>query len=133
MQDEIRELVASNGDVRLASERLHVPVHDLMSKVLATPELREAIMASISLQVLDLVSNFKVALIASLDEMSGRDIARSLVEILESFGNLEGKDAVPAQNPLQLLQVFGSDTASARERVFGKLASFESFTSRQVS
>lgn len=123
MESNVQELVASNGDVRLASERLGVSVHDMMKSLLAASDLRESIMASISLQLLDLISNYKVALIAALDEMNPKDLSNSFIGILQAFNDLGGSGRSQPNNGLNLLQVFEGDANSARDRILSKLTS----------
>jgi len=90
MSPEVMELIASNGDVRLASERTHLSVHDLMARLISSQELPDAIRMSVSLQLLDLISNYKVALIASMDEMSPRDLARAFNDLVGMMGGVGG-------------------------------------------
>ena len=116
------ELVASHGDMRLASERLGISVHDLSVELLDSAELGSIVVASIKLQLLDLISNTRIALIASLDDMAPRDLARSLFEILSSFSALD-QTAPPSTN---FSQAFNNDTSTARERVLSKFADYAS-------
>ena len=131
MTPEVQELIASNGDVRLAAERLSCSVHELTVKLMSSPDLMGAIQTSINLQLLDLVSNYKVALVAAMGDMSPKDLARSFRELLDAY--LEINSEPQAVGPaLYMVQVV-DDAGSARERLGSKIASVLSAAAGDVA
>ena len=108
---EVQELVASNGNVRLAAERLGVSPIELTKTLLENrEELAAAVQTSVLLQLLDISSNYRVALIAALDEMGARDIVRSYAAILEQINTvMYGNGDSNGNSGLNFLQLVKGD------------------------
>lgn len=107
---EVQELVASNGNVRLAAERLGVSPIELTKTLLENrEELAAAVQTSVLLQLLDVSSNYRVALIAALDDMSARDIVRSYAAILEQINTVMYGPEGGGNNGLNFLQLVKGD------------------------
>lgn len=77
------QLIACSGNVRLAAEKLHVSVPELTEQLLELDEerLQTLLRKSLLLQLLDSVSNARVALISGLGEMTAK-------ELIDTFGML---------------------------------------------
>lgn len=107
---EVQELVASNGNVRLAAERLGVSPIELTKTLLENrEELAAAVQTSVLLQLLDVSSNYRVALIAALDDMGARDIVRSYAAILEQINTVMYGPEGGGNNGLNFLQLVKGD------------------------
>ena len=119
--EELLQLVASQGDVRLTAERTAMTVPQLTARLLADPvALQSAVSSSVELQLLDLLSNLRVALIASLGEMSPKEMTALLAQIVSGFGELRGEGTV--NNNLINFPVVNSDSSPARDKLQGRLA-----------
>lgn len=120
MSAELQELIASQGDVRLAAERSKMSVPQLTSHLLDSPqELQAAIRSSMSLQLLDLLANVRVALISALGEMSPKEMTNLLAQLMTGFNELW---ADPVQNNILAFPVVNGDSTPARNRLEGRLA-----------
>jgi len=119
---ELHELVASQGDVRLAAERTQMSVQQLMAKLLENPaELQATIRSSMSLQLLDLMANLRVGLIAALGEMSPKEMIQLLGQVTDGFNELWAEPGMQQNNLINFPMVNG-DSSAARDKLAGRLA-----------
>lgn len=115
------QLVASGGDVRLTAERSGLAVSDLTAMLLEDPQkLQDAIRSSMSLQLLDVLANLRVALVAALGEMSPKEMISLMSSLLGGFNELWAEGA--QQTNLINFPVVNGDISSARDKLQSRIA-----------
>ncbi len=84
---EIDALVAAQGNVRLAAERLHITPEELLAKV-RSAEPSESVKAALIWQTFELLSDIRSVIGASLDDFGPGDLQRIYVGTLELLKEL---------------------------------------------